>query len=270
MWPYPVFLINLKASADRRAAATDQLARVGLAPTLVEAVDGRTLAAEAIGGLVDAEGRLRRAPKPLSPAEIGCYLSHRAVLERIVAEDIPQALVLEDDLVATDELPAVLEAIAAGKLPPYDMIKLGISEPQVKAFTPILPLTESSSLVRHHNVVNSNLAYVITRAGAARFLRYGRPIRYPVDVAMNRAWRHRLDILAVRPWPVLPNPAFASTIGGDRFEEACAPGTLRQRLERRLRKAYDSLAKRWDVRRRIARDAAWRREVSDRAPRGRR
>ncbi|HSV03286.1 MAG TPA: glycosyltransferase family 25 protein [Phenylobacterium sp.] len=262
MWPYPIFLINLKASPDRRRAALQQLARQGLAPRLIEAVDGRALPPEEIARLVDAEGRLRRAPKPLSPAEVGCYLSHRAVLERIVAEAIPQALVLEDDLTAGDELAAVLQAIAARPMPPYDVIKLGISEPQEKAFTPILALTETSWLVRHHNVVNSNLAYVITRAGAERFLAYGRPIRYPVDVAMNRAWRHGLDILAVRPWPVLPNPAFASTIGADRFEDR-AVGGIGLRLQRRARKAYDSLAKRLDVGRRIRGDAAWLRNHRD-------
>jgi hypothetical protein len=57
----------------------------------------------------------------------------------------------------------------------------------------------------------------------------------------------------VRPWPVLPNPAFASTIGVDRFEEKAAG----HRLERRARKAYDSLAKRLDLKRRMERDAAW-------------
>lgn len=270
MWPHPIFLINLQASADRRRSATQELARVGLTPTVAPAVDGRRLPPEEIARLVDAEGRLRRAPKPLSPAEVGCYLSHREVLERIVREAIPQALVLEDDLLATEELPKVLDAIATRRLPPYDMIKLGISEPQTKAYTEVLPLTGASTLVRHHNVVNSNLAYVITCAGAERFLAYGDPIRYPVDVAMNRSWRHGLDILAVRPWPVLPNPAFASTIGGDRFEEARDPGSVGQRLERRARKAYDSLAKRLDVGRRIRRDAAWRRSGADGSPEERR
>jgi len=256
VWPFPIFVINLPRSEDRRSSAITQLARVGLAPTLVAAVDGRTLDSVEIARLVDAEGRLRRAPKPLSPAEVGCYLSHRTVLERIVREGTPQAVVMEDDFLATDELPPVLESIATRTLPPYDMIKLGISEAQRKTFTPILPLTGTSQLVRHHNVVNSNLAYVITRAGAARFLAYGEPIRYPVDVAMNRSWRHGLDILGVRPWPVLPNPAFASTIGPDRFDNPASP--IGRRLERRARKAYDSLAKRLDVGARLKRDAAWR------------
>lgn len=256
MWPHPIFVINLKTSADRRTACAQQLARLGLTPTFVDAVDGRKLSDEEISALVDEAGRLRRAPKPLSKGEVGCYLSHLAVLEKIVAEDIPQALVMEDDLLAGESLAAVLAAIAGKALPPYEMIKLGISEPQVKPFTPILPLAAGAELVRHHNVVNSNLAYIITRAGAERFLAYGRPIRYPVDVAMNRAWRHGLDILGVRPWPVLPNPAFASTIGDDRFDNPATP--LGRQLQRRARKAYDSLAKRLDLSARLKRDAAWR------------
>ena len=256
MWPHPIFVINLKTSPDRRKIAAAQLEAAGLTPTFVDAVDGRKLPGAEIEALVDADGRLRRAPKPLNAAEVGCYLSHRGVLEKMVAEGIPQALVMEDDLLTTPELAAVLGAIAAKDLPPYDLIKLGISSDRAKAFTPILPLTETSTLVRHHNVVNSNLAYVITRAGARRFLEYGAPIRYPVDVAMNRSWSHGLDILAVRPWPVLPNPDFASTIGDERFEDREA-GNLSQRLERRIRKAYDSLAKRLDTGRRLKRDAAW-------------
>jgi glycosyl transferase family 25 len=257
VWPHPIFVINLATSPERRRACAEHLTRLGLTPTFVDAVDGRTMSDAEIAALVDEDGRLRRAPKPLSKAEVGCYLSHWKVLETIVAEGLPQALVMEDDLMAGEALPAVLDALAAAALPPYDMIKLGISEPQTKPFTAILPLTGGAELVRHHNVVNSNLAYVITRAGAERFLRYGRPIRYPVDVAMNRAWRHGMDILGVRPWPVLPNPAFASTIGGERFEDKAAGHAL----ERRARKAYDSLAKRLDLGRRLRRDAAWRRRA---------
>jgi glycosyl transferase family 25 len=260
-WPHPIFVINLATSPDRRKACADQFAAIGLTPTFVDAVDGRKMDPGEISRIVDEKGRLARAPKPLSPAEVGCYLSHWRVLEMIVAEEIPQALVLEDDLLVGEELPRVLDSLATRDLPPYEMIKLGISEPLTKEFEPIVKLTADSSLVRHHNVINSNLAYVITNAGARRFLGYGMPIRYPVDVAMNRSWRHGLDILGVRPWPVMPNPAFASTIGADRFEDRAVGGPL-LKLERRLRKAYDSLAKRLDVSRRMARDAAWARSHS--------
>jgi glycosyl transferase, family 25 len=258
VWPHPIFIVNLPAAVERRASAAAQLARLGLEPTFVDAVNGRSPELD-LDRLLDREGRLRRAPKPLSPGEIGCYLSHWKILQTLVEQDIPQALVLEDDFVATDELPPVLAALAAGGLPPYDIVKLAISEPQTKTFEPIVPLTPSSSLVRHHNVLNSTLAYVVTREGAQRFLRYGLPIRYPVDVAMNRSWRHGLNILGVRPWPILPNLDFESTIGEARFSDAekTAAGGALLKLERRARKGYDSLAKRAYVRRRMAEDAAW-------------
>jgi glycosyl transferase family 25 len=254
----PIFVINLKTSPDRRERAQLELACVGLTPRFVEAVDGRKLPPEEISRIVDGAGRLNRAPKPLSATEVGCYLSHLKVMETIVAEDIPQALVLEDDLTSTTELPNVLDALETKELPPYDLVRLGISEPLHKTFTPITDLTPRSALVRHHNVINSNLAYVITKAGAERFLRYARPIRYPADVALNRSWRHGLNILGVRPWPVEPNMAAGTTIGADRFEEAPAPGTVGQQAQRRLRKAYDSLAKRLELWVRMKGDKAWR------------
>ena len=260
----PIFVINLATSPDRRARAQAELAKVGLSARFVDAVDGRKLPPEEIARIVDEAGRLNRAPKPLSGAEVGCYLSHLKVLETIVAEDILQALVLEDDLTTTADLPAVLQAMERQDLPPYDLVRLGISEPLVKRFTPIVELTPVSALVRHHNVVNSNLAYVITKAGAQRFLRYARPIRYPADVAMNRSWRHGLDILGVRPWPVEPNLAAGTTIGADRFEDAPAPGTLRQQAERRLRRGYDSLAKRLELWVRKRGDRAWKRRSAAR------
>lgn len=265
MWPYPIFVINMKHHADRREAAAAQLARVGLTPTFVEAVNGREMPPEQ-AALQDVDGRLRRAPKPLMPGEMGCYLSHWHIFEKMVAENIPQALVLEDDLIIADALPAVLEALTKDGLPPYDLIKLAISETGLsRSFDAVVDLTADSQLVRHHNVCNSTVAYVITLAGAQRFLEYGMPIRYPIDVAMNRSWRHGMNILGVRPWPVFHDHEFESVIGQDRFrkeEDLPDKGSLWRQLERRLRKGYDSIAKRADIRRRLKQDGDWKRRAS--------
>jgi glycosyl transferase family 25 len=262
MWPYPIFVVNMKHHVERREAVAAQLARVGLTPTFIEAVNGREMSA-ADAALQDVEGRLRRAAKPLMPGEMGCYLSHWRIFETMVAGGIPQALVLEDDLIVADDLPAVLDALTGDDLPPYDLIKLAISETELsRSYDVIVDLTAESKLVRHHNVCNSTVAYVITLAGAKRFLGYGMPIRYPIDVAMNRSWRHGLDILGVRPWPVFHDHDFESVIGKERFrkeDELEDKGTLMQQLERRLRKGYDSIAKRADIRRRLKQDAVWKR-----------
>jgi hypothetical protein len=55
---------------------------------------------------------------------------------------------------------------------------------------------------------------------------------------------------------------FESVIGQERFrkeDELEDKGSLMQQLERRLRKGYDSIAKRADIRRRLKQDADWKR-----------
>ena len=87
MWPHPIFVVNMKHHVERREAVSAQLARVGLSPTFIEAVNGREMS-DADAALQDVEGRLRRAAKPLMPGEMGCYLSHWRIFETMVAEGI--------------------------------------------------------------------------------------------------------------------------------------------------------------------------------------
>ncbi len=243
MWDYPTFVINLPSRPDRRRAAEAQLARAGLEATFVDAVDGRSLTPDEIRSVYDSFGRLRRAGKPLTAGELGCYLSHWTIYCRMLAERIPMALVLEDDFIATSRMRSVLDALAdQGDLPGFDIVKLGIAEAsRRRKHIRLSRLTPEACLVRHYNVCNSTVAYVITLEGAHRFVRHGLPIRYPIDVALNRSWWHGLNILGVRPWPVQHDMLADSSIGHERFETAAE---REHRLERRLRKTYNSVAKR--------------------------
>jgi hypothetical protein len=87
------------------------------------------------------------------------------------------------------------------------------------------------------------------------------PIRYPIDVALNRSWEHGLDVLGVRPWPVLHDLGSQSTIGAKRFDKKGEKGPIALRIERRLRKGLDSLAKRALVTRQWIGDARARRQA---------
>lgn len=246
MWTYPIFVISLKDRLDRRAAAAAQLAKVGLTPTFFDAVEGKKLPADEIAAVYDDAGRRRRVNKSLTGGELGCYLSHWAIFEKMVAENIPLALILEDDCLINDSLPRMLDCLTDPTLPPFDLVKMAIGEMGLnRGFYPVRKLTQEAALVRHLNICNSTVAYVISLAGARRFMRYGMPIRYPIDVALNRFWVHGLNILAVRPWPVLHDLSQESTIGGVRFEnKGREKGSWLSQVERRARKAADSLAKR--------------------------
>lgn len=259
VWNYPVYVVNMKAHHERREAAIDRLTEAGLSPTLVDAADGRARFEE-FRRLADEPGRLKRASKPLTAGELGCYMSHWGIFEMMVAKQIPQALVLEDDFLLTPEFPAILDRLASMSLPDYDVIKLAIGEAgRSKAFTVVAPIIGEHALVRHHNVCNSTVAYIITLSAARKFLRYGMPIRYPIDVALNRSWEHGLNVLGIRPWPVIHDHHHSSTIGGERFEPKRERTPFGLKLERRWRKGLDSLAKRLQLWRWLLQDASWRR-----------
>lgn len=86
-----VFVINLARSTERRASMEQQLSRLNLDYEIVEAVDGSLLS------YTDIMRVTRPLNYALSCGEVGCALSHIGIYRKIVAKNIPFALILEDD-----------------------------------------------------------------------------------------------------------------------------------------------------------------------------
>ena len=107
----PILLINLASSVARLEEASRSLAAEGLAFERIEAVDGR---------LLDATQRAALAPdnrgwfyQPLTPGEIGCFMSHLVALRAIVARGWQVAAVFEDDFSVRPGLAACLRELAS-------------------------------------------------------------------------------------------------------------------------------------------------------------
>lgn len=91
----PCFVISL-AGSPRREVIAKALEGAGITFSFFDAVDGRAMSAERRSEVYDGIGRKNRH---LSPGEIGCALSHLTLYRRMVAENIPEALILEDDAI---------------------------------------------------------------------------------------------------------------------------------------------------------------------------
>ncbi|MDR0867030.1 MAG: glycosyltransferase family 25 protein [Planctomycetota bacterium] len=87
-----IYAINLARAAARRAHIERECARYALPVEIFPAADGAALTAEEIAATVEP-----RARELLTAGEIGCALSHWRLYQKIVAEKIPAALILEDD-----------------------------------------------------------------------------------------------------------------------------------------------------------------------------
>ena len=93
--PLPIFYINLASRPDRRDHVERQLDALGLAGTRIEAVTAADCAG--IPG------------SPLNPGELACSRSHQKIWQLMIEQDIAAALILEDDVLLSEQLPAVLD-----------------------------------------------------------------------------------------------------------------------------------------------------------------
>ncbi len=101
------FVINLDKDTERMRFMHEQLTRIGIPYERESAIYGKHYfptkeeydadKAQAAGGHI------------LLPGEVGCALSHARVIQKIVTEQLPYALILEDDVTLPTDFKAVLE-----------------------------------------------------------------------------------------------------------------------------------------------------------------
>ena len=109
------WVINLDRAPDRLERISRQLQRLGLPFTRLPAVDARALTADQRAALDEPGYRRKHGMTPL-PGELGCYLSHVRGDATVPGQRQAEfALILEDDVLLHDSLPAVLHGLMAAR-----------------------------------------------------------------------------------------------------------------------------------------------------------
>ena len=211
-----ILLINLERDNCRLAHMRGQCARLGLTFERFAAVRG--------ADLPDNLKPYFDGADTLSPGEIGCYASHLAAFEHAAAHDGP-TLVLEDDVDLPDDFRALLDEIMHAAPAGWDMVRL-TSTPK-RAFMDVAALAGGRRLVRNSNVPGATGAYLVSPAGARKFLRAA-PRFLPVDQDLKPVWAWGLNIFGVAPTPV------RADIFEDSSIDAMAPAQGARKNEARL------------------------------------
>ncbi|WP_120498304.1 glycosyltransferase family 25 protein [Kiloniella sp. EL199] len=240
----PIFIINLERSAERRKKIEDQFNSIELNYEFYKAIDGRELDWKSIKNYAHSY-RLKEFGKDMTPNEIGCYLSHFTLFERILNEGHEMALIIEDDVKITKELPAVLKAIKNVKTP-WDMIRLASSRD--RKFEILEPITEIADLVKLKGNACGAVGYILNQSGAEKLCNYCKTIFHPIDIAMDRVWENKLQIRAVYPFPIVHDNSVQSDIRSDSPPIQDPQKTI-HKLRRKRRKIVDGINKRlWEFR----------------------
>lgn len=230
-----VFVINLKQDGTRRAHMEALLRRINLEFEFFQGVNGRELTDAERKRDYDERKAMRTQCRALVPAEIGCALSHLAVYREIIRRGLPMALVLEDDVLADERLPEVLDAIET--LPLMSAPSVVLLSPAEGQLGDGRLLSKGVSLSAYRSGFYTH-AYVVTLAAARALLKE----LYPVgDVAdcWRRMQKHRVvDVFVVRPPLVTQQQSeFGSSTTLDQ-RAAIRQRTFLQKIHFKTRRAF--------------------------------
>lgn len=186
------FVISLQRARQRREYISAHLGRLQLSFDFFDAVEGAVLSEDQVRGVYD-EARARQTFwGPLNRGEIGCALSHIAIWKTIVAEQVPHALVLEDDALLDAATPEILAALPR-VMNPNDVVVL-VNTNENTFFFRQAALPAGRRLVYVNQPFYTATGYVITPGAAARLIAHAMPFRVPIDF-----WYHDIGFKGVTP-----------------------------------------------------------------------
>jgi glycosyl transferase family 25 len=173
----------------------------------------------------------------LRPGELGCYSSHYAAWSQLLADDVDQYVILEDDVIVDWEyLRKIIESdLTSLKI---DYLRLYYKFPVRQIVVVNGFIDRSKSLVELADHAYGTQGYLITKAAASKLLAHCRIVRRPIDDEMDRTWAHGVRNLCVFPFPLIEESG-ASMIGASRFERTVLPARLR--LRRRIRRFVERM-----------------------------
>lgn len=205
------WVINLDRAPDRLARISAQLQHLQLPYTRLAAVDARALTAAQQAALDSPAFHRKHGMTPV-PGELGCYLSHVAVMRAFLASAADFALVLEDDVLLQSSLPAVLQGLMQHPTR-WDVAKLSAvhrGTPQ-----PYLEVAPGHQLAVMLSRCTGSSAYLMNRRAAQAYLREPGgllPMQLPYDHVFDQGWRFGLKFRLVTPTPCGHDEHIASTI----------------------------------------------------------
>ncbi len=232
------YLINLDRSHDRLQRMQGQFAKAGLEFIRVPAVDGRVMEPEELAKIK----RNRGWEQPLSPSEIGCFLSHRRCYEQIVESGAKFAAVFEDDVTFSKN---AQQFFASDDWIPddVDIIKLETHGRKVLTGEPAAHVAGGFDVARllSQNILSAG--YIISGRCAAYLLERMNDAAAPMDHFLFTpacGFFKELKIYQVSP-VICGQAGLESTLGAERQKDYQRPPVL-YRIIRETKRPFKRLA----------------------------
>ncbi|WP_438334579.1 glycosyltransferase family 25 protein [Edwardsiella tarda] len=222
------FVVNLEKDIQKRKDITNECNKSNIEFDIIEAISGAMLKQDELDLLID-----KKAQFYLTKGEIGCSLSHLSIYKRIISENIPYALILEDDAILNDGVNDVISAIESiidpEKNHAYLLYKTGYVYQNIE-----IKLSDKYRLYES-NAPTYTHGYVITNKTARLITSINTPVRFEADAWRNfyfekniRTYSLNLDLITSRD-----QSKESSTIEEERLSRSEVQLKLRENLDKK-------------------------------------
>lgn len=196
-----IYIISLERNKERQILISNRMNQLGLNFEFFHGVDGSSLTENELN-LVDQKFCQENFGHIMNKSEIGCAMSHIGVYEKMVAEKIPHALILEDDAYLLSCVPDILSSIM--DKPRFDMLYL--FHGKAKRWPLWRKLPHDYRLVHYispsrksKRCIIGAVAYALSFYGAKKLLDNAYPVRMPADYLTGLIQRNKLNTFGIEP-----------------------------------------------------------------------
>jgi len=175
---FPIIVISIKGSMERRAAISDALGALDLPFVFYDAIDGRNKLPDQYEREIDRDLTMKRWGCHMSDAEYACALAHVGVYNYILSNNLSGAVVLEDDAILGKNFK---QFISKSCYRHYSMIFLAHSQIYAYRWT-AKELFPGGTVWKPVTNPSSTVGYSISARVAQKLLLLMKPIHQPADM----------------------------------------------------------------------------------------
>lgn len=205
-----IFVINLDSSVDRLISSELRLKDCGFKFERISAVNGKELLNDEIEKHYCKKKNNKEYYKELSRGEIGCYLSHRKIWQKIVDDKIEYAIILEDDFAIVGDINKTISTLNSIDFE-WDYIKLATYKKRTRNIAFSQPIN-NMNLVLFNKAMAGTCAQAVSYSGAKKLLLNSSKFGRPVDIDLQYWWEKNIELFALLPYPFAPDLTLESDI----------------------------------------------------------
>ena len=188
-----IFVINLPDAVKRRKLQKDQLTKLGLEYTILDATSVENI----------SEATYKKHyfdwQRPLRKTEVACYYSHRSAWDRVIKSRKP-ALILEDDTLLSLCVPELLDNL--NDIENSDLINLENAYRKKFVSRSHIDISCNSKLIRLYQDRNGAAGYILWPSGANKLIQLEKNSGIGLADAHITAC-HELKAYQVEPSPII-------------------------------------------------------------------